>query len=153
MRPCTRALVHPFPVVQFRDFCACGPREDSESSSAAARASGGGAPRAKEKERSTLVLVDRLDITEDGDLLLVRIEGSHFLWKMVRRIVGVLVEVGRGALQPADAAAFLAEASEVPARLTAPSSGLFLARVYYSGDVREDRISAATPLHPSKVKT
>ena len=28
------------------------------------------------------------------------IQGSHFLWKMVRRMVGVLVEVGRGALPP-----------------------------------------------------
>ena len=49
---------------------------------------------------STLVLVDRLDIVEDGDLVLIGIEGSHFLWKMVRRMVGVLVEVGRGAMPP-----------------------------------------------------
>ena len=31
-----------------------------------------------------------------GDLILVRIGGSHFIWKMVRRMVGVLVEVGCG---------------------------------------------------------
>ena len=98
------------------------------------------------EQRSTLVLVDRLDIAEDGDLVLVRIEGSHFLWKMVRRIVGVLVEVGRGALKPTDAAAFLTESSAVPARLTAPSSGLFLARVYYNGDARDAACRAATPL-------
>ena len=59
-----------------------------------------------EPARSTLVLVDRLDLVEDGDLLLVGIEGSHFLWKMVRRMVGVLVEIGRGGLKPA-AAGFL----------------------------------------------
>src|SRR5256886_601936 len=47
-------------------------------------------------EKSTRVLVDRLDIVEDDDLVLVSIEGSHFLWKMVRRVVGVLVEIGRG---------------------------------------------------------
>jgi len=104
---------------------------------------GGDAGRGK---KSTLVLVDRLDIVEDGDLVLVGIEGSHFLWKMVRRVVGVLVEVGRGALEPADAARFLAESSEAPARLTAPPSGLFLARVAYKGDPRDATLHAATPL-------
>jgi tRNA pseudouridine38-40 synthase len=34
----------------------------------------------------------------------VRIVGSHFLWKMVRRVVGVLVEVGPGKLQMNDVA-------------------------------------------------
>src|SRR6266849_2944564 len=87
-------------------------------------------------EKSTVVLVDRLDVLEDGDLILVSIEGSHFLWKMVRRIVGVLVEIGRGGLEPAAAATFLAESSTAPARLTAPPSGLFLERVYYQGDAR-----------------
>jgi tRNA pseudouridine38-40 synthase len=96
--------------------------------------------------RSTRVLVERLDIAEDGDLVLIGIEGSHFLWKMVRRIVGVLVEVGRGRLQPLDATGFLAEASPAPARLTAPSSGLFLERVYYAGDERARPLRAITPL-------
>ena len=32
---------------------------------------------------------ERIEIAEDGDLILVRVEGSHFLWKMVRRMVGV----------------------------------------------------------------
>jgi tRNA U38,U39,U40 pseudouridine synthase TruA len=45
--------------------------------------------------------------------------------------------VGRGALQPADVAGFLAAPSEAPARLTAPPSGLFLERVFYEGDRRE----------------
>jgi len=88
-------------------------------------------------ERSTLVLVDRLDILEDGDLVLVAIEGSHFLWKMVRRIVGVLAEIGRGGLEPAAAATFMSESSAAPARLTAPPSGLFLERVFYPGDRRD----------------
>src|SRR5438094_10457584 len=47
-------------------------------------------PRRGEDARSTLVLVDRVDLVEDGSLILVNVEGSHFLWKMVRRIVGVL---------------------------------------------------------------
>jgi tRNA pseudouridine38-40 synthase len=97
-------------------------------------------------EPSTLVLVDRLDIGEAGDLVLIGIEGSHFLWRMVRRVVGVLVEVGRGGLDPAAAAAFLSTSSVAPARLTAPASGLFLERVYYSTDTRGSNLRPITPL-------
>jgi tRNA pseudouridine38-40 synthase len=98
-------------------------------------------------DRSTHVLVDRLDIEEHGDLVLVVIEGSHFLWKMVRRIVGVLVEIGKGGLEPDAAASLLSGSSGDPARLTAPASGLFLDRVYYKGDERGGPIAPATPLH------
>jgi tRNA pseudouridine38-40 synthase len=94
--------------------------------------------------KSTLVLVERLDLVEAGDLVLVAIEGSHFLWKMVRRVVGVLVEIGRGTLEPSAAAALLAAPSNAPAKLTAPASGLFLERVYYEGDARDSEIRPAT---------
>ena len=91
-------------------------------------------------EKSTEVLVDTLDIHEDGDLIVLHVEGSHFIWKMVRRLVGVLVEVGRGAMSAGDAAAMLTTSSDVPARLTAPASGLFLERVYYEGDARDQPV-------------
>jgi tRNA pseudouridine38-40 synthase len=97
-------------------------------------------------EPSTLVLVDRLDIGEAGDLVLIGIEGSHFLWRMVRRVVGVLIEVGRGGLDPAAAASFLSTSSDAPARLTAPASGLFLERVYYAADARGSHLRPITPL-------
>lgn len=93
-------------------------------------------------ETSTNVAVDILELHEDGDLLLVHIEGSHFIWKMVRRLVGVLVEVGRGGLSVDEAVGFLSQRSEMPARLTAPASGLFLERVYYPGDPRTEPVLA-----------
>jgi tRNA pseudouridine38-40 synthase len=99
-----------------------------------------------ENDRSTLVLVERVDVVESGDLVLVAVEGSHFLWKMVRRIVGVLVEIGRGRLEPGAAASMLTASSGEPARLTAPPSGLFLERVYYRGDAQDTAPSPATPL-------
>ena len=83
-------------------------------------------------DKSTTVLVEDIAIAEDGGLLLVRVAGSHFLWKMVRRITGVLVEIGRGGLAPGDVRKLLAGDSDLPARLTAPASGLFLERVYYT---------------------
>jgi tRNA pseudouridine38-40 synthase len=90
-------------------------------------------------EKATEVLLERLDLVETDDLLLFHVEGSHFLWKMVRRLVGVLVEVGLGKLDADEAVALLTgePRAEVAARLTAPASGLFLARVYYPEDVRE----------------
>jgi tRNA pseudouridine38-40 synthase len=117
-------------------------RHNFKSFAAADRAAGDAAP----VERSTVVLVERLELIEDGALVLVGIEGSHFLWKMVRRLVGVLVAIGCGELDPADAAAFVARESAVPAMLTAPPSGLFLARVFYKGDRRDEPIRPITPL-------
>jgi tRNA pseudouridine38-40 synthase len=92
--------------------------------------------------KSTQVLVESFDVHEDGDLLVVHIEASHFLWKMVRRLVGVLVEAGRGALSLDDAVALLATPSSLPARVTAPASGLFLERVYYADDPRDLPVQA-----------
>jgi tRNA pseudouridine38-40 synthase len=81
-------------------------------------------------EKSTVVLVDALEIVDRDPLILIRIQGSHFLWKMVRRIVGVLAAVGRGEIS--------ASAARDPgldvAALTAPAAGLFLEGVYYEGD-------------------
>jgi tRNA pseudouridine38-40 synthase len=79
-------------------------------------------------EKSTVVHVETLAIVESGPLILIRVRGSHFIWKMVRRIVGVLAAVGRRELA--------ADAVHAPdldvAALTAPAAGLFLEGVYYS---------------------
>jgi len=85
-------------------------------------------------EGSTEVLLERLDVIDGRDLIVVRVDGSHFIWKLVRRLVGVLVEVGRGGLDADAAGALLTSESPMPARLTAPASGLFLAAVRYKGD-------------------
>ncbi len=89
------------------------------------------------EEGSTRVLVDRVQVAAEGALVLVRVQGSHFIWRMVRRMVGVLVEVGRGALGPEDVIRLLREPSDVPARHTAPPSGLFLEHVFYEGEDRD----------------
>ncbi|MEP7118596.1 MAG: tRNA pseudouridine(38-40) synthase TruA [Acidobacteriota bacterium] len=95
-------------------------------------------------EKSTRVLLDEVRVAEFGALVVVRVAGSHFLWKMVRRMVGVLTAVGVGELHAGDVAALLAEGrSDVVATLTAPSAGLFLERVRYDGD------ELATPLAPA----
>jgi tRNA pseudouridine38-40 synthase len=97
-------------------------------------------------DKSTKVLVDEIRIEPAGDLLLVRITGSHFIWKMVRRIVGVLVAVGTGALTLDEVRGFLRTRSPTPAKLTAPASGLFLERVYYEGDQRLEELAPVLPV-------
>jgi tRNA pseudouridine38-40 synthase len=87
-------------------------------------------------DKSTVVAIERIELAEDGDLVVVRVEVSHFLWKLVRRMVGVIVDVGIGGTTLDEAASFLREESGVPAKLTAPASGLFLERVYYRNESR-----------------
>ena len=98
------------------------------------------------EEKSTRVLLERIEIAEADDLVLVRVRGSHFLWKMVRRLVGVLAEVGRGQLSLEEVRRFLAGPSGTPARLTAPPSGLFLERVVYDDATPDPPIRPAFPV-------
>jgi tRNA pseudouridine38-40 synthase len=95
-------------------------------------------------EKSTRVLVESIEIAEIGALVLIRVQGSHFLWKMVRRLVGVLAAVGRKELKPADAARLLGEdpGTATPASLAAPAAGLFLEAVLYKGEAAPGPIAA-----------
>jgi tRNA pseudouridine38-40 synthase len=86
------------------------------------------------KRQSTIVIVEKAEIFVDGGLICFRIGASHFLWKMVRRIVGSLAEVGRGTLSVEDFQRFLKFQTNAPAQFTAPPSGLFLEKVLYRGD-------------------
>ncbi len=104
------------------------------------------------EEKSTRVLVEHIELREAGDLILIRVQGSHFLWRMVRRIVGVLVETGKGGLALTDLRRFLRTRSEEPARLAAPASGLFLERVYYQGEPRRAALVPAIPVVRSTEK-
>ncbi|MFI5145256.1 MAG: tRNA pseudouridine(38-40) synthase TruA [Ignavibacteria bacterium] len=87
------------------------------------------------ENKSTKCLVEKLEITEDENKIYIRIKASHFLWKMVRRIVGVLVESGRGNITP-EQIEILLKAGDLtgtidPAKYTAPPSGLFLEKIDY----------------------
>ncbi len=91
-------------------------------------------------EKSTVVQVDGVDVVDEGSLILIRVTGSHFLWRMVRRMVGVLVRVGASDLKAADVPRLMRSNGEDVARLTAPASGLFLEQVIYPGEsFRDDR--------------
>lgn len=101
------------------------------------------------EEKSTSVLIQEIILKEEGDLILVRIAGSHFLWKMVRQVVGILVEMGRGNLSQSKLKYFLQVRTNEPAQYTAPPSGLFLEHVYYKGDTMSDQIRATMTINSS----
>ena len=107
----------------------------------------------RDDDRSTVVAVERVEVAESGDLVLFRIGASRFLWKMVRRLVGALVEVGRGRLEVASFAKLLcsnASRASIPkfdiAAFTAPPSGLFLERVVYREDERPGKLIPPFPV-------
>lgn len=85
-------------------------------------------------DESTIVVVESAAIEAEDDIIQFRIEASHFLWRMVRRIVGCLVKVGKGELREKDFQRLI-EGHPNPdfdiAAWTAPASGLFLESVRY----------------------
>lgn len=108
-------------------------------------------------EDSTIVVVQRAELKRCGDLILFRIGASHFLWKMVRRVVGSIAEIGCGKLSPDDMA-LLIQSHPLPQRMlsysvashTAPASGLFLERVAYSVAEEPGDLAPAVPVHGSQ---
>lgn len=93
---------------------------------------------------STDVVVDRIEIGEEGDLILLRVTASHYLWKMVRKIVAALVEVGRGNLTPEDFQKLLKGSERFTP--TAPPSGLFLEAVTYEGERFDRPLQSIVPV-------
>ncbi len=85
-----------------------------------------------QEQGSTKMELKHAYVNDFGDLLVFHVVGSHFLWKQVRRMTGVIVEAGRGKLLPAEIEKFFRSRSDIPSSLTAPPSGLFLEKVYYN---------------------
>src|SRR5207253_10465491 len=90
---------------------------------------------ASRPDESTIVEIEGAEIESEEGIIQFRIAGSHFLWRMVRRIVGALVKVGKGEITEADFQKLLGgrcdEKLDVAA-WTAPASGLFLEEIRYS---------------------
>lgn len=89
-------------------------------------------------DESPIVVVESAQFDRAGEELQFRIEASHFLWRMVRRIVGALVNVGTGEFPLADFAAALdgdVRYQDAISRWTAPAAGLYLEAVRYPANL------------------
>jgi len=84
------------------------------------------------KVKTTERTLMELRVTYEEDEIVITCMANGFLRHMVRNIVGTLVEVGRGARQPADLKRILDGRDRRLAGATAPPQGLYLMQVLYT---------------------
>jgi tRNA pseudouridine38-40 synthase len=84
-----------------------------------------------ELARSKIRRIFSSRLERSGDRLIYRVRGSGFLKHMVRNIVGVLLEAGKGNFDRAGFEGRLMPECAIPAGPTAPARGLFLVSVEY----------------------
>lgn len=80
--------------------------------------------------KTTTRTIHELRITRNGPVIELLVRGDGFLRYMVRRIVGLLIEIGTGRLSVGSTASFL-EPEFGDIRWTAPAKGLTLEHVEY----------------------
>jgi tRNA pseudouridine38-40 synthase len=74
----------------------------------------------------------KIEMIENEYQLIFEFLGNSFLRKQIRRMVGTLIDVGRGRFTPDQFKLILLSGDPTQAGLTAPPQGLFLVKVYYS---------------------
>ncbi len=79
--------------------------------------------------KSPIKTLDRVEITQDGDLIIFEFSARSFLHHMVRNIVGTLIEIGLG--KPYDIDKIFSARNRAAAGPTAPASGLYFIRADY----------------------
>lgn len=72
-------------------------------------------------------------LRRSGQTISFDVKADRFLYHMVRNIVGTLIEVGRGKIEPEQIDAILCKKDRTAAGPMAPARGLALAEVYYPG--------------------
>jgi tRNA pseudouridine38-40 synthase len=81
---------------------------------------------------STIRSMLRAEVMADGPHLAIELQANGFLYRMVRRIVGTLIIVGRGEWSPVDFADVLKSADPNRAGPAVAPRGLCLTKVHYS---------------------
>lgn len=93
----------------------------------------------KDKKKDTLRRIHDIRIEREGDKVRIVYFGSGFLYHMVRRLTGTLLEVGTGQRSPEEIPAILDAKDPSLAGFLAPARGLFLREVYYKYAERPKR--------------
>lgn len=85
----------------------------------------------KKSKKSTVRTIEKLSIEQEGSMLHFTFVGDGFLYKMVRIIVGTLLEIGSGSMDVTEIENIFEKKVRQQAGETVPAQGLFLDDVYY----------------------
>jgi tRNA pseudouridine38-40 synthase len=112
--------------------------------------------RANSSRPHSWVDVHAAECTRDGSFLYIEVQASGFLYGMMRLLVGLLVQVGRGERSLEDFARLWQEERRDEVRHAAPAQGLCLLRVGYpdmpfSLDIWYDTQPKMTLPNPSQI--
>jgi tRNA pseudouridine38-40 synthase len=83
------------------------------------------------RERNPIRRILSFEMEEKGEILLLRVKAESFLKYMVRRMVGLLIEVGLGKKVLSDIIDIIETKDQELVRKLAPPRGLFLVKVEY----------------------
>lgn len=86
---------------------------------------------AKSKKKSMVREIKSIQIQKDGNCISIAIEADGFLHKMVRKIVGTLLEVGLGRMKLNTVPELIGQKDRSKSAPVAPAHGLFLTYVKY----------------------
>ncbi|MBR3878663.1 MAG: tRNA pseudouridine(38-40) synthase TruA [Clostridia bacterium] len=80
---------------------------------------------------STVRNVVYADVAREGDIITFKVSADGFLYNMVRIMVGTLISVGLGKIQPSDIPEIILSGNRERAGMTAAAHGLYLNKVIY----------------------
>lgn len=75
--------------------------------------------------------ISSFNMIKEGSMLIFTVEGSGFLYNMVRIMIGTLIQTGIGKFEPEDLEKIMLEKDRRYAGITAPPQGLYLKKVLY----------------------
>ena len=82
-------------------------------------------------KKSTVRMIESIQIEKQGAEILLTYKGNGFLYNMDRILTGTLIEIGKGERKPEEIPMILEAKNREAAGPTAPASGLFLEQVDY----------------------
>ncbi|MCD7723002.1 MAG: tRNA pseudouridine(38-40) synthase TruA [Clostridiales bacterium] len=86
---------------------------------------------AHSNSEKTVKDVKSFEVTRAGDMVLFTVSADGFLYNMVRIMVGTLLFVNEGKINPAEIKSIIESKDRKMAGKTAPPQGLYLNKVYY----------------------